>query len=178
MNALSDEGRTNVAYRLAAQETQPGWGWWFSQGATTLWEAWRQEGSNNHIMFGDIAAWFTKNLAGIAPDPDSPGFDHFWLKPQPVGDLSWAKASYDSVHGKIVCDWQLNGDTLSVHAIVRANSTASLWLPTSDAQRIQEGGKPLADIAGIKLQGIERNAARLQLESGDYRFTAPFAAAR
>lgn len=178
MNALSDGGKTNVAYRMAAQETQPGWGWWFSQGATTLWESWKQEGSNNHIMFGDVAAWFTKNLAGIAPDPDSPGFDHFWLKPQPVGDLTWAKASYNSIHGRIVCEWKLNGDTLSIHAIVPPNTAATLWLPTSNAQRIQEGGQPLADAAGVELLGTELDAARLQLESGDYRFTAPFAAAR
>jgi alpha-L-rhamnosidase len=179
MNTLSDAGRTDLAYRIAAQESQPGWGWWFSQGATTLWEAWRQEGSNNHIMFGDVAAWYTKNLAGIAPDPASPGFNHFFLQPQPVGDLTWAKATYDSVHGKIVCDWKLDGNKLSVHVVVPANTTATLRLPTSDAESIRESGQSLAGAAGVELDSPqEENVAQLGLGSGDYRFTATFEQAR
>jgi alpha-L-rhamnosidase len=175
MNTLSDAGRTDLAYRVAAQESQPGWGWWFSQGATTLWEAWRQEGSNNHIMFGDVAAWYTKNLAGIAPDPASPGFHHFFLQPQPVGDLTWVKASYDSVHGKIVCDWKLDGNKLSVHVVVPANTTATLRLPTTDNKSIRESGQPLAEAAGIELDSPqEENVAQLRLDSGDYRFTTTF----
>jgi alpha-L-rhamnosidase len=174
MNALSADGRTDLAYRIAAQETQPGWGWWFSQGATTLWEAWKQEGSNNHIMFGDVSAWFTKNLSGIHADPASPGFTHFLLRPQPVGDLTWAKASYDSIRGKISCDWKLEGDTLTVDAAVPANTTATLWLPTKDAKAIREGDEPLAEARGVEVVGTDAKAARLKLGSGTYRFTAKF----
>jgi alpha-L-rhamnosidase len=176
MATLSDHGRTDLAYKIASQETQPGWGWWLSQGATTLWEAWKQEGSNNHIMYGDVAAWFTKNLAGIQPDPESPGFKHFWLKPQPVCDLTWARASYDSVHGEIVCDWKLDETTLTVHAVVPANTTATLWLPTSDAKSIEEAGIPLADVEGAKLESSDANGANLLLGSGAYTFVCEFAA--
>lgn len=176
MNTLSDGGRTDLAYRVAAQETQPGWGWWLSQDATTLWEAWRQEGSNNHIMYGDVTAWYTKSLAGIAPDPESPGFKHFQLRPKPVGDLTWAKASYDSVHGKIVCDWKREGSTLTVHVVVPANTTATLWLPMSDAASITEGGKPIASVEGIEAEDADAVGAKLRLGSGTYEFTAQLAA--
>ncbi|MGD9635079.1 MAG: glycoside hydrolase family 78 protein [Pirellulales bacterium] len=174
MNVLSAEGRTDLAYKIAAQETQPGWGWWFSQGATTLWEAWKQEGSNNHIMFGDVAAWFTKNLAGIQPDLDSPGFTHFLLKPQPVGDLTWAKASYNSIRGKIACDWKLADGQLAVDVVVPANTTVTLWLPTKDPDSVREGGQSLAAAKGVEISGSERNVVRLKLGSGNYRFTAAF----
>lgn len=172
LNVLSAEGRTDLAYRIAAQETQPGWGWWFSQGATTLWEWWPQKGSNNHIMFGDVGAWFIKSLAGIQPDPQSPGFTHFLLRPAPVGDLTWAKASYDSVRGKIACDWKLEGDTLTVDAVVPANTTATLWLPTTDADSVREGGKPLSEIDGVEVLATDSQVVRLKLGSGEYRFTA------
>src|ERR1051326_1098042 len=40
LSALSDRGRADVAYRIATQETFPGWGWMLKNGATTLWEHW------------------------------------------------------------------------------------------------------------------------------------------
>src|SRR5262249_14603690 len=71
LNALLENGRAEVAFRIAAQKTLPGWGWWMEQGATTLWESWRGTDSLNHIMFGDISAWVFKALAGARPRPRS-----------------------------------------------------------------------------------------------------------
>ena len=65
LNALTENGRADVAYRIASQKDLPSWGWWLEQGATTLWEQWNGTESHNHIMFGDISAWFYKALAGI-----------------------------------------------------------------------------------------------------------------
>src|SRR5205085_2079109 len=84
LNTLTDNGRTDLAYRIATQKTQPGWGWWLEQGATTLWESWQGNDSRNHIMFGDISAWFVKALAGINPDPQFPGFRHVLIRPNIV----------------------------------------------------------------------------------------------
>ena len=81
LNALLENGRADVAYRMVAQNDQPSWGWWLEQGATTLWEQWNGTESRNHIMFGDVSAWFYKALAGIQPDPRSPGFKHFFDHP-------------------------------------------------------------------------------------------------
>ena len=43
LNALIDNGRADVAYRIASQTDLPSWGWWIEQGATTLWEQWNGE---------------------------------------------------------------------------------------------------------------------------------------
>jgi alpha-L-rhamnosidase len=67
LNALLENDRADVAYRIADQRDLPSWGWWLDQGATTLWEQWNGAESRNHIMFGDISAWFYKALAGIQP---------------------------------------------------------------------------------------------------------------
>ena len=53
-------------------------------------------GRGNHIMFGDISAWFYEALAGINPDPAKPGFKHIIIRPRPVGDLKWVKAWHRS----------------------------------------------------------------------------------
>ena len=39
---LTRYGRTDVAYRLLLQETYPGWFYSILQGATTMWERWKQ----------------------------------------------------------------------------------------------------------------------------------------
>ena len=65
MHALTDLERADLAYRIATQTTFPAWGHWIAQGATTLWETWAGDSSQNHHMFSDISAWFYKGLAGI-----------------------------------------------------------------------------------------------------------------
>ncbi len=72
LRTLSDTGHIDVAWKLATQRTSPSWGHWIDMGATTLWEEWDGSQSRNHIMFGDISAWFIEYLAGIRPDPSSP----------------------------------------------------------------------------------------------------------
>ena len=43
-------GHTDVAYRMASQRTQPSYGWWIEQGATTMWERWDGLESRNHTF--------------------------------------------------------------------------------------------------------------------------------
>ncbi|MCR6720430.1 MAG: hypothetical protein NVV59_09065 [Chitinophagaceae bacterium] len=85
LNALSENGHGQLAYQLATRDSFPGWGWWIKNGATSLYENWpidaKSDISMNHIMFGEIGAWFFKALGGIHPDPESPGFKHFYLRP-------------------------------------------------------------------------------------------------
>ena len=38
--ALTENGNFDLALTIATQSTTPGWGWWVSQHATTLWESW------------------------------------------------------------------------------------------------------------------------------------------
>ena len=78
LNALSENGYADLAYEVASQETFPSWGWWIVNGATTFYENWpidaKSDISANHIMFGEINAWYYKALGGIFPDENQPGF--------------------------------------------------------------------------------------------------------
>lgn len=67
-HALTDNGNAELAYKLVATNTYPGWGYWIEKGATTLWEDWQGETSLDHVMFGDVSSWFYKALGGIRPD--------------------------------------------------------------------------------------------------------------
>jgi alpha-L-rhamnosidase len=173
LNALLENGRADVAYRIVSQKDLPSWGWWLEQGATTLWENWNGAESRNHIMFGDISAWFYKALAGINPDPAMPAFKHFIIKPNIVGGLTSAQASYDSVRGRIASDWKAKDGHFDLTVTIPANTTATVYVPMANAAPIKEEGKPAADAAGVKFLRVEDGRSLFEVGSGTYHFTAP-----
>ena len=133
LNALSENGYPDVAYKVAAQNTYPSWGWWIVNGATTLLENWdlkaERDISDNHMMFGEVGGWFYKGLGGIFPDPQQPGFKHILLRPNFVKELKNFEASHNSPYGTIVSKWNWNKKKINYEVVVPANSTATLYLP-------------------------------------------------
>jgi alpha-L-rhamnosidase len=173
LNTLTDHGRADVAYQMASQKDLPSWGYWIKQGATTLWEQWNGTESRNHIMFGDISAWFYKALAGINADPAAPGFKHFLIRPQPVGDLTFARAKYESIHGAIVSDWKIKRGKFILHVVVPPNTTAAVCVPGAKINEVLEGGKPAMKAKGVGAFSQAENSANFEVAAGEYDFTAP-----
>jgi alpha-L-rhamnosidase len=172
MNALLENGRADVAYQMTSQKNLPSWGWWIEQGATTLWEQWNGSESRNHIMFGDISAWFYKALAGINLDPAAPAFKHIIIRPNLVAGLTSAKASYDSVRGRIVSDWKIKDRRLELTVTIPPNTSASVYLPVVDSGRVKEGSKIAAEAEGVKFCRVQQGGSLFEIGSGTYRFTA------
>jgi alpha-L-rhamnosidase len=173
LHALADSGRAAVAFRVVNQSTFPGWGHMLENGATTLWEHWEFSDntfSHNHPMFGSVSEWFYKVPAGINPAPDAVGFDKIIIRPRPIGDLKWVKASYDSVHGKVVSDWSREAGKFKLRARVPVGATATVFLPAADGTQVMEGGKPLDRTTGVQLLRTEKGYAVLAVGSGDYEF--------
>ena len=110
LNALSENGEAETAYKVAAQDTYPSWGCWIANGATTLLENWdlnaTRDISDNHMMFGEIGGWFYKGLGGIFPDPQQPGFKHILLRPNFPSDLKQFEARHRSPYGEIQSQWE------------------------------------------------------------------------
>lgn len=124
---LSQVGLDNLAYSLLLQTRDPSWLYSVRQGATTVWERWnsytKETGfgkvnmnSFNHYAYGAVVEWMYASMAGIAVDPDCPGFKHFVLSPRPdlrkgsdlpAGQtpITYVKAHYDSAAGRIESAW-------------------------------------------------------------------------
>ena len=132
LNALSENGYADLAYEVAAQETFPSWGWWIVNGATSLYENWpidaTRDISLNHIMFGEIGAWYYKALGGLKPDQEKPGFKNVLLQPHFVKGLNEFHTSYKGPFGEIQSSWKREGTKVVYQVVVPANSTASLKL--------------------------------------------------
>lgn len=165
LNALSQYGYADVAYKMAAQEDYPSWGWWIKNGATTLYENWKigakNDASLNHIMFGEIGAWYYKALGGIYPDPEKPGFKNIILKPNFPEGLDYFEASHQSPFGNIVSKWKKQSGIVSYTVTIPANSTASLIIPRHFELKSAKGAEgPMA----FKEKDF------ISLEAGTYNF--------
>ena len=160
LNALSDNGHADLAYQLAAQDTYPGWGWWIVNGATTLHENWDMQAtrdiSDNHMMFGEIGAWFFKGIGGIKIDESHPGFKNILLQPHFVEGLAYFTASHKGPHGKILSSWKKNGRSIKYEISVPANSTASVEIPLASGQQVY--------LNGVSVKN------KIELGSGKYLF--------
>jgi alpha-L-rhamnosidase len=169
LNALAENGFHAQAYHLITQPQYPGWAWWLSQGATTLWETWDGAASRNHIMFGDISAWFFKYLAGIRPDPERPGFKRVLIRPYLAEGLDWVRAEYDSPYGPIRSAWQRHNNSLRLEVSLPVNTTGWVYLPKPRIGSVRVDGIPL-EKSGLVYVQQRTGGLVIQVGSGERVF--------
>jgi len=181
--ALSDNGLDELAYRLLQNNKYPSWLYSIEQGATTIWE--RLNGytvengfggnnsmnSFNHHSFGAVGQWMMAYSLGI--QRDEPAFRRFVLQPRPdpTGEMTWARGYYDSMYGRISSSWKKENGKFTYEATVPANTTATLYLPASSLKRIRESGKPALKVKGLRFIRFENGKAVFELGSGSWLFT-------
>jgi hypothetical protein len=123
--------------------------------------------SFNHYAFGSVGRWLFNTVAGI--DTDGPGYKKIIIRPQP-GGINSAKASYDSINGKIISDWQLKDNTFTLNVTVPANTTATVYIPAGSAKNVTESGRPATEAEGAQFLQIKQGTAVFSVGSGHYRF--------
>lgn len=187
LEVLCNEGRADIAYTIVTQKDYPGWGYMIANGATTIWELWIKATGNgmnsaNHPAFGFVDGWFYRALAGISPDVEQPGFEHFDIKPFVVGDLKEAKAEVNTVRGRVASQWKRTGAGLTLDVTVPANSRASVWVPKVglvDAEvkvgttAVWRKGKLVPGTPGIHSASDASDWVKFEVGSGDYSFVVP-----
>lgn len=171
--ALSSFGYDDAALEIFRKTDYPSIGYWFSLGATTLWEGWKENsGSLNHPMQGSFDVWFFDGIGGINPDPASPGFKHSILRPLAFGGLESANVSHRSPYGTISSDWTCRAGVFTWRVTVPVNTTATIHVPADNAGVVREGGRPAGKAAGIAVKGMEQGYLVLEAGSGTYEFTS------
>lgn len=167
---LSDAGRDDLVLAIYQKKDYPGWGYMLEQGATTLWEQWNGYWSQIHSCFSSADNWLYQGLGGIRPDPSAPGFKKIMIKPAVVGNLTWVKSHHDSPYGRIISHWKRHHQQLTVELTIPANTTATVYLPATDASSVTESGNTLGQMKGVTFKRLENSAAVYQVGSGTYRF--------
>ena len=164
-DVLRERDLNDMAYRIADQRSFPGWGYMIGNGATTLWETWKYSDntySQNHPMFGSVGDWFYRSLLGI--NAAAPGFRKITVRPQPAGDLTFAKGNVLSPYGKISSNWAIRNGVFTLKTEIPANTTAEVYIPLRYGAVVKEGGKP------VRPQRQEQGSAVFEIGSGSYVF--------
>lgn len=172
LRVLEQENRSDVIFDMNSRSDVPGYGYQLAHGATALTESWAAlpEVSNNHFMLGHIMEWFYSGLAGIRQEEGSVAFKNIKIYPQPVGDLTSAKGSYQSPYGLIASEWNKTEQTFELLVSIPVNTTATVYVPATENQQLTESNKAVKGNADIKLIGYEQGRAVLQIGSGNYTF--------
>lgn len=127
---LPQMGYADVAYKVAINDTYPGYGFMLKNGATALWEHWLDGGSHIHYFMGFVDNFFYRYLAGINYNTSAPGYKKIVFQPKFVEGIDFAKASYNSIHGEIKASWEKVGNKKYVYSVtVPVNCKADVVLP-------------------------------------------------
>lgn len=178
---LTRADKSDTAYELLLQDTFPSWLFSVKYGATTIWERWdgwtpdkhfQDPGMNsfNHYSLGSCGEYLFSDIGGIRPA--SAGFKTILIDPVIRNGLTWADASFDSIHGRIATAWKRNGKKLSLKVVIPANTTATVCVPASDIATITESGNPVEKTQDVKFLKQERNKCLFEIGSGTYDFTS------
>ncbi len=186
-HVLSRYGYSDVAYTLLLQKTYPSWLYPVTKGATTIWERWdgiRTNGdfqavtmnSFNHYAYGAIGDWMYRVMVGLDTDNNAVGYKKIRIQPHVGGTFTHASATYETQYGKLSSGWKIQDGKLILHALVPANTTATIYIPAAAATDVLENGQPLSSVKEIQVVGKEKEYVVVKVGSGKYEFSTLYTA--
>lgn len=163
IKALEEAGRSDIIFAMNSRDDVPGYGFQLKHGATALTESWQayESVSNNHFMLGHLMEWFYSGLAGIRQTERSVAFNEVEIKPEPVGDITEAKASFFSPYGEIRSGWKKKTTGFEMNVTIPANSTAVIYVPAKPGAVITLNGRRM-------VVPVKAGKAILKTGSGEY----------
>lgn len=170
--ALSDSGFYGTAAEMVDQRDEPSWGY-MADYNTTMWESFNADSrkiSLNHWTHSAVGEWLWRYVAGLNPDEQHPGYKSFTIRPRPSKEVSWCKASYDSIRGSMVSNWKCVGDKFTLEITIPANTTAVVFIPATGSAAVTESGRPASHSEGVTFLRTESGTVVYQVASGVYRF--------
>ena len=163
------EHQADLMATLLRQPDYPGYLHMINNGATTTWESWdcgrpgKEDRSRVHNCYNGIGIWFYQALAGIRPDPEQPGYKHFFIAPQPCNGIDWVRAVKPTQYGDIRVE--INGDTLNL--TVPNGTTATLFPGTPSECTLTAGQWTLNVFVKPNAEGKSRSVCTMQRREND-----------
>ncbi len=171
--ALSDHGAHSESSRMVNTRTMPSWGF-MAENGTTFWESFDAINRNQslcHWTHSGVGEWLWRNVAGLSPDPDDPGYRSMTIRPRPTKEVYACRARYLSVRGAIEIDWAMRGREFRLDLTVPVGASAKVFFPAGDQDSIREGTTFVKNASGVEFLSMSDSGPVFQVESGRYHFT-------
>ncbi len=180
-NVLTRFGYSDIAYKLLLQPTYPSWLYPVKMGATTIWERWdgqktdstfQSVGMNsfNHYSYGAIGDWMYRQMVGLDTYEDGVGYKHIKIQPHLGGGFTQANASLLTYYGTVSSGWKIEADKIMMDVEIPVNTTATVFIPSSNKENVYENGSPLTALKDIQIGTVKEGYVQVELGSGTYRF--------
>ena len=168
VQALDEGGASQLLYDMNNRNDVAGYGYQLKKGATALTESWAalEEVSNNHLMLGHIMEWFYSGVAGIGQEKKSIAFKQIKIRPQLVGDITFAKGSFNSPYGWIKTAWKKESKKFLLHVEIPVNTTSNVYLPATVVSAVYLNGEK---VSSNKIK-MEDGGVVIAVGSGKYNF--------
>ena len=145
---LTQVGLNDKAYELLLNEEYPGWLYEVNMGATTVWERWNSvlpngmisdTGMNslNHYAYGAVMEWVYRDVAGINPVEDAPGFRKILFNPNPHYSLPKVCVRYNSAMGWIGSAWEIGKGKFTWDIEVPFGAEAVVLFPNGNMDELK-----------------------------------------
>lgn len=132
---LTEAGELETAYHVLENTKKPGWLGEVLEGATTIWENWEGNLSQNHYSPGAVCEWLFDTIAGIRISERN----CLTIVPKPGGKLRNVQAEYLSPYGKVISSWKRTGDSITYEIVVPANTVARVVLSRGREEMVGAG---------------------------------------
>lgn len=143
LHQLAKNGHVETAFKVLEQTTSPSWLYPVTLGSTTILENWNalelHEYSYNHYSYGAVCDFLFADVAGIKPDIDKPGYEHFFIQPLIGGSLTEAFARYESIYGTITSCWKKTDTNVTYSFTIPENTTATIILSDGKERKYGSG---------------------------------------
>ncbi len=156
--ALSRHGHFDTAYLMLLRTGVRSWLYQVENGATTVWERWdaikpdgsihegtmeplEEQGENpddphmlsfNHYAYGACIDWVYRNVGGLSPDVEAPGYRHTKIAPKPCTQIISATTTIATGYGDLSLDWAVGDDRFTATVTIPFGSKASFDAPATD----------------------------------------------
>ncbi len=174
---LSEHGMNDLAYHLLLEKGYPGWLYEVLMGATTIWERWNsvepdgkisgtEMNSLNHYSYGSIVEWMFRNMAGINPREDYPGFKRFRIAPMPNYQIGSSEVRLRAASGMIESAWEIDGKQLKFRFTVPFDTQAEIVLPDASVEVIRRQAGDMSGCQGKEVSGGQSGEAEAARAGG------------
>lgn len=174
LQALARANRSEVIADMTLRTNLGSYGFIVNNGWTSLPEAWDADtgASMNHCMLGHIQDWFLGDVAGLRPDPTTPGGARVLIAPSPVAALTWARGSYHSPRGWIATHWRRDNGRFHLELTLPPNTTARVILPAAPESAFLDDGLPLHAGSAVRHPVQGEGSVTFEVGSGTHRFSS------
>lgn len=147
IGVLAENGHSDTVLKLLKNREYPGWGYMVACGATTVWERWESqitEESENmhsycHPMFGSYDYWFFQYLGGIKRQEQTAAMKEFIIEPDILPEVPEVNCRFETLSGLIEVCYKADGDRVDYRFRIPPNTVAVVRLPGEPEFRLTSG---------------------------------------